>query len=61
MMLGEKESCLSGIREVMFLPINCVGLSTWVEMNPDGFKMSVLPRFSPSGAHCLGSSIKSSC
>lgn len=44
-MLGEKESCLSGIKEVMFLPINCMSLSTWGEMNPDGFKMSVLPFF----------------
>lgn len=44
-MLGGKESCLSGIREVMFLPINCAGLSTRGVMNPDGFKMTVFPFF----------------
>ena len=61
-MLGEKESCLSGTREITCLPIDCVGLSAGGDMKTDGFKMSVLSApLPPSGAHCLGSSIESAC
>lgn len=60
-MLGEKGSCLSGIREVMLLPLNCVGLSTWGEMNPDGFKMSVLPLFPHLVLTVWGQALKNPC
>lgn len=57
-MLGGKEICLSGIRGVMFLLINCAGLSTRGVMNPDGFKMSVLPFFPHLALTVWGQALK---